>query len=92
LAETQILQEWVETEYRGTINALQESASKAFAVVFLSMLLFMIPVVSYDESFDDLHALMMLVTVSIMTTVVAAFGFTWWYYRYCNEGWYRGIE
>ncbi|EQC29889.1 hypothetical protein SDRG_12433 [Saprolegnia diclina VS20] len=69
LAETQIMQEWVEVQRRGTINAMQSATTKLF---YIGMLLVSI-------AFADPHAFRTLVFVSLSAVLLAAIGFSTWF-------------
>ncbi|ETV95771.1 hypothetical protein, variant 1 [Aphanomyces invadans] len=72
LAETQIMQEWVEPHQRGAVNAMQHTANKGFymAVLVLGIV------------YADPHQFHVLILASIGATTVAAIGFTVWYYQH----------
>ncbi|OQR94694.1 Ferroportin (FP) Family [Achlya hypogyna] len=69
LAETQIMQEWVEPDRRGTINAMQSATSK----------LFYIGVLLVGVAFADPREFETLVFVSLAAVGSAAVGFAVWY-------------
>ncbi|KAF0713056.1 hypothetical protein AaE_011873 [Aphanomyces astaci] len=72
LAETQIMQEWVQPHQRGMINAMQHTANKGFYVALLLL----------GVVFADPHSFRTLVLVSVVATTVAATGFSVWYCRH----------
>ncbi|RHY93577.1 hypothetical protein DYB35_000019 [Aphanomyces astaci] len=72
LAETQIMQEWVQPHQRGMINAMQHTANKGFYVALLLL----------GVVFADPHSFRTLVLVSVVATTIAATGFSVWYCRH----------
>ncbi|KAG7395491.1 hypothetical protein PHYBOEH_003682 [Phytophthora boehmeriae] len=68
LAETQIMQEWIEPSRRGAINAMQTATYQLFYL--LTQVLGVV--------FHDPQKFEALVFFSIATVFVAAVGFTWW--------------
>ncbi|CAK4949137.1 unnamed protein product [Aphanomyces euteiches] len=72
LAETQIMQEYVEPDRRGAINSMQNATSKLF---FIAMLL-------VGVFFSDPREFVALVTVSVGAVLLASIGFSVWYTRY----------
>ncbi|KAG9406824.1 hypothetical protein AC1031_003153 [Aphanomyces cochlioides] len=75
LAEVQVMQEWVEPEHRGLVNAMQHTVNKGF---FIALLLFGI-MWPHPADFGN------LVAISVLATVVAALGFTVWYAKRVNS-------
>ncbi|RLN56884.1 hypothetical protein BBJ29_002707 [Phytophthora kernoviae] len=68
LAETQIMQEWIEPSHRGAINAMQTATYQLFY-----LLIQVVGVVFHDpQQFEA------LVFFSVATVFAAAVGFTWW--------------
>lgn len=72
LAETQLMQEWIEPSHRGAINAMQ-TASLHFFYVLIQVLGIM---------FHDPKQFKALVLFSIAAVLAAAVGFTCWNIRY----------
>ncbi|CAK4320226.1 unnamed protein product [Aphanomyces euteiches] len=72
LAETQIMQEYVEPDRRGAINSMQSATSKIFFIVMMLAGVF----------FSDPRQFVALVTVSVSAVLLAAIGITVWYTRY----------
>ncbi|OQS01940.1 Ferroportin (FP) Family [Thraustotheca clavata] len=72
LAQTQLMQQWVFVDQRGTINALQHTANK---LCYLFILLL-------EAIFSDPKQFPLLVGVSLAATLIAATGFTRWYYQH----------
>jgi iron-regulated transporter 1 len=72
LAETQIMQEWVEERQRGLINAMQMATSKVFYILILLTGLI----------FSDPRQFEALVFMSIAAVGSAAIGFTAWFFKF----------
>ncbi|KAG6947345.1 hypothetical protein JG688_00015591 [Phytophthora aleatoria] len=79
LAETQLMQEWIEPSRRGAINAMQTATYQLFF-----MLIQVIGVIFHDpRQFEA------LVLFSVATVLAAAVGFTLWDVRYgCRRSMY----
>ncbi|OQS06722.1 Ferroportin (FP) Family [Thraustotheca clavata] len=69
LAETQIMQEWVEPDRRGAINAMQSATSKVFFIGVLLVSVF----------YSDPRQFETLAFVSLGAVGSSAIGFTIWY-------------
>ncbi|RLN70117.1 hypothetical protein BBJ28_00005865 [Nothophytophthora sp. Chile5] len=68
LAETQIMQEWIEPSRRGAINAMQTATYQLFYMLIQLM----------GVVFHDPRQFQSLVFFSVATVLAAAFGFTIW--------------
>ena len=74
LAETQIMQEWVEPGRRGTINAMQTASSQIFFIAILLL------GVVYHNPTQFSH----LIMFSVAAVFAAACGFSIWYKKYSS--------
>lgn len=72
LAETQIMQEWIEPNRRGAVNAMQTATSQFFYILIL-----LVGIV-----FHDPHQFEALVLFSIAGVLAAAVGFSVWDIKY----------
>lgn len=72
LAETQIMQEWIEAHRRGAINSMQTATYQFFFVLIQVM----------GIVFHDPRQFEMLVMVSLGMVLLSAMGFTLWDIRY----------
>ncbi|DAZ93818.1 TPA: hypothetical protein N0F65_004207 [Lagenidium giganteum] len=72
LAETQIMQEWIEPSRRGAVNAMQTAMYQVFFIMILLM----------GMVYHDPADFMVLVLVSLALVLAAAFGFTVWDVKY----------
>lgn len=72
LAETQIMQEWIEAHRRGAINSMQTATYQCFF-----MLIHLMGIIFHDPSQFET-----LVKFSVATVFSAALGFTLWEIRY----------
>ncbi|RHY93600.1 hypothetical protein DYB35_000020 [Aphanomyces astaci] len=75
LGETQIMQEWVEADRRGSINAMQNATSKLFYIAVLLVSVFC----------SDPREFVTLVSVSVGAVLSSAIGFTVWYARHVKK-------
>ncbi|KAF0720821.1 Aste57867_16 [Aphanomyces stellatus] len=72
LAETQIMQEWVQPDRRGVVNAMQHTTNKGFYILLLAV----------GAVFADPTDFPILIAVSLVATLAAAIGVTLWYHRH----------